>query len=380
MITISLWRMTNKKILYIATEDTPGMRPYASSVMKAVWDENSWAIIVLRSEKSKLDYASLPHQDKITYIYFPKNKFAKLLYHIYPISVINAIRRIVKENKIDLIHTLTGEITLSYVFASLQRKIRILHTVHDAIGHDYKFSSLWARIKELVFVEYPNKYIITKAENLVSNSLSQVDFLKQKYPLKTISYVPFPTLINDTIRAGKKSLPELKGESGYILFFGGVQLYKGVHLLCDVYKKNRKSFGERKLVIAGAGDYFKMSNDKDIIRIDRYIADEEVRSLFNAAEIVVYPYISATQSGVLSIASYFGRKIVISDVPYFKSIAAGYEGVVMFKSSDTIDMSRAICEMLASKSNTYKLYADVYDTNMMKHSIEAVQNEVLSKK
>ena len=49
----------------------------------------------------------------------------------------------------------------------------------------------------------------------------------------------------------------------------------------------------------------------------RFIKDSEVRDLFSRAAVVVYPYISATQSGVTSIASYFDKPMVLSDLPFW---------------------------------------------------------------
>ncbi len=378
IVTIFLRGMRDKRILYIASEDTPGMRPYASSVMKAVWDENSWAIIVLRSEKSKLDYASFP-QDKITYIYFPKNKFAKLLYHIYPIKIVNAIKRIVKEDKIDLIHTLTGEITLSYVFASLQRKICILHTVHDAVSHDSKFTSIFKKLKEYFLVTVPNNHIINTADNVISNSKTQIGYLQEKFPEKKCFYSPFPTLVNDAIKRGESEIPELNGVRDYVLFFGNVNLYKGVHLLYSLYVKYKKTFKDRKLVIAGLGDYyFDVEGDvTDVIRINRYIDDSEIRSLFKGASIVVYPYISATQTGVLSIASYFGKKMVLSDIPFFRSVAYGYRGVEIVDVENEDAFLNAIDSLMATSYDSYAMYKDVYDEDAVRKCVEEAQKAVL---
>lgn len=64
------------------------------------------------------------------------------------------------------------------------------------------------------------------------------------------------------------------------------------------------------LVIAGSVQisFERKSNEQHVTFINRYILDEEVRYLYEHAACVVYPYISATQSGVLSIAYYFGTQ------------------------------------------------------------------------
>lgn len=55
----------------------------------------------------------------------------------------------------------------------------------------------------------------------------------------------------------------------------------------------------------------------NVIMINRYIKDTEIRYMYEQAACVVYPYISATQSGVLSLAFYFRTPTLTSDVPFF---------------------------------------------------------------
>ncbi|NNF03705.1 MAG: glycosyltransferase, partial [Rhodothermales bacterium] len=48
--------------------------------------------------------------------------------------------------------------------------------------------------------------------------------------------------------------------------------------------------------------------------LDRYIPDDDVSLYFSAADVVVQPYRSATQSGVVQTAFQFGRPVVVTDV------------------------------------------------------------------
>jgi glycosyltransferase involved in cell wall biosynthesis len=48
--------------------------------------------------------------------------------------------------------------------------------------------------------------------------------------------------------------------------------------------------------------------------VDRYVANEEVALYFSAADLVVLPYTSATQSGVVTIAYSFERPVVTTKV------------------------------------------------------------------
>lgn len=109
----------------------------------------------------------------------------------------------------------------------------------------------------------------------------------------------------------------------YMLFFGLVRAYKGLDLLIEAFADHRFRESQIKLIIAG--EYYsdkklytdligKYSLEKDIIQVDRFIQDSEVRYYFSACDLVVQPYKSATQSGITQIAYHFNKPMVVTDV------------------------------------------------------------------
>ncbi len=120
------------------------------------------------------------------------------------------------------------------------------------------------------------------------------------------------------------------GVSGnIILFFGFIRAYKGLDLLIEAFSDQRFRDLNVRLIIAGEfyedskpyrelivkynlGDY--------IFLFDRFINDEEVAAYFSAADIVVQPYKSATQSGVTQIAYHFENPMLVTDVGGLKEI------------------------------------------------------------
>lgn len=364
------------KILYIATEYTGGMRPYAYTILKTMWNDNAYAIIVVKDEKIKNDFNDIDCE-RLKFITYPTKKINKLFFRLFPIKLVIDILRIVRNEKIDFIYTLTEELVLAWFFSFLQRNVEILHTVHDVIHHDTKYLSTLQRLKDLVFKKIPNRRLIRLAKNLVTNSHDQEIILQKSYPYKRIFYAPFPSLINDMIVKGGAKVSELKDWEDYILFFGNLQLYKGVHDLYRVFCESNLN-KNYKLVIAGAGNiYFKRDeNEKNILFINRFIRDEELRDLFMRASIVVYPYLSATQSGVLSIASYFGKKILLSDIPFFRYEAQNIYGVSFVNVADKVNFVNAIEDLIGSNAETFSFYSDKYDNKQMCETLWKIYEQI----
>ena len=48
--------------------------------------------------------------------------------------------------------------------------------------------------------------------------------------------------------------------------------------------------------------------------VEKYIPNEEVARYFAASDLVVIPYVSATQSGIVQLAYGFGKPVVVSRV------------------------------------------------------------------
>lgn len=112
---------------------------------------------------------------------------------------------------------------------------------------------------------------------------------------------------------------------GYALFFGLIRDYKGLDLLLDAWARLRREgrIGGRKLIVAGEfytspEPYLKqiaaLGLQDEVILHDRFIPDAEVKYYFSAADCVVQPYKTATQSGVTQIAYQFCTPMIVTNV------------------------------------------------------------------
>jgi glycosyltransferase involved in cell wall biosynthesis len=109
----------------------------------------------------------------------------------------------------------------------------------------------------------------------------------------------------------------------YLLFFGLIRAYKGLDLLLRAFAGGGLRARGVRLIIAGEfydqpDKYEKIIQELDLegslVRATRFIPNEEVARYFCAADLVVQPYKTATQSGVTQIAYHFGRPMVVTDV------------------------------------------------------------------
>ena len=105
------------------------------------------------------------------------------------------------------------------------------------------------------------------------------------------------------------------------LFFGFIRRYKGLHVLLDAWPEVVRQVPDARLVVAGEfyADEAVLRRQAaalgDSVRLDAdYIPDGRVPLYFSAADAVVQPYLSATQSGVAQIAFHFGRPVVTTSV------------------------------------------------------------------
>lgn len=371
-------RTATRHILYLATEyDAPGMRPYARNIINTLWQDGDHVLIVTRYGVDNQAFPQIPAEN-ITWIDYPQGKIPRALFRYRPSSVTHAINQIIAERKIDLIYSLTGELVLAPSIKRLQRKAPMLYTVHDAVYHDYKFSSPVKWLKDRLIIAWPQQWLFRHTVNKVTNSQEQLSLIASRYPKHQACYVPFPSLVNATIADGHQQVDELKDvDDGYILFFGTVQLYKGVHLLYEAYRSHPE-LQKHPLVIAGKGNlYFDCETDgRRVIHINRFIDDSELRDLFTRAAAVVYPYTSATQSGVTSIASYFGRPMVLSDLSYFTQTCHDAEGVFFFPNGNKEALTASICDAMNSSATTTALYEKIYSPAALYAALEDVISRV----
>lgn len=206
------------------------------------------------------------------------------------------------------------------------------------------------------------RYFINSCDSFVVMSREVMDDLRTFTTTKKVSISPHPIYenygspISKAEAAKSLSLPHY---NSYALFFGFIREYKGLDILLEAWALHKERGGIGSLIIAGefycdSQPYFdlitKLNIKDSIVMLDRFIADDEVKSLFSLAEMVVQPYKSATQSGVTQIAYNFNTPMIVTNVGGLPEIVPdGRVGYVTECNAESV--AEAIVKLFDTKTN-----------------------------
>jgi len=192
-------------------------------------------------------------------------------------------------------------------------------------------------------------YFIQRIHGLIAMSKSVLEEAESFSRKIVTGYCPHPIFDNYGERLtqdeAKKKL-NLQTDIRYLLFFGFIRDYKGLDLLIDAFADDRLREFPVKLLVAG--EYYsspepylnliKEKNLEDLIELrTEFIPDNQVNLYFSAADLVVQPYKSATQSGVTQIGYHFNKPMLVTNVGGLPEIIAdGKIGYVVEPESQKI--------------------------------------------
>lgn len=337
-----------KRVLFVATEFNAGMNAFATTVVNklSLCQDVEVSFLTVTNDPRVYNRNSISEYAKeVAIVVYPTNKFIRFLYKFYPIRFIKEYKKMVKRNY-DIIHFLTIDFSMvPWLYVTKNWQSNFFYTVHDVEQHEYN-QTFFERLLSNYF--FKGSCVMREhINNLNTSSFSQKEKLEKLYPHKNIFYTHAPTVITKPIIEGNEPVKELNNISGYILFFGFVDTYKGVDLLITAYN-NSNVKNKRKLVIAGkGGQNEKLSSN--VIRLNRFIKDSEVRDLFEKAAFTVFPYRSATQSAITALAFYFKKKAIMSDLPFFLDTKT--EDTIFFKTGDSEDLREKLDSIVVSDTN-----------------------------
>ena len=365
-----------KRTLIIATTSYAGMGPYVANIVNSFYQDDPVHFFFCEHEDNYFKHnIKKDLYNKCTFFLFPNTLFHKIR-DLIPIKkeYHQPVMECCKRKSIEVVHFINSPGDKLLIKDLKKNKIEVVSTVHDL--HPHETNKEWYKELRFKIIYYYLHKNLLFGNNYITNSICQFDELKKIYKNKNIFFHSFPSLVTNDIAQGNVIPQELRTiTKPYILFFGRIEEYKGISLLIDAFINNTELRDNYLLVIAGGGtlnkhDVDKTFEEKNIIFINRYIDDAEVAFLYQNARCVVYPYISATQSGVLSLAYYFKTPVLASDVHFFKGIVNKSRSGYLFKKGCTADLQNKLLLMLNNdQSIAVDRGKDYYDSHFDSQSI-----------
>lgn len=187
----------------------------------------------------------------------------------------------------------------------LPRNIKYVSLIHDGELHPGKFNLLFKLMR----------YLEIRRANLlvVLSDASRGEVMKRSPKKVLLTPLPFldfgdPDSVTEPLQSRGLSM----------LFFGRLEPYKGLQELLEAMRiVGTGNVSNVSLIIAGSGPEVRLKEfytQRNVYWLSEWIPDEEIPNLFNSADLVILPYIQASQSGVISIAHRYGVPVAITPV------------------------------------------------------------------
>ncbi len=221
------------------------------------------------------------------------------------------------------------------------RKTKVVAICDNVIPHEH-------RPGDTIFTKYAFMFVdafIVQSDTVEKDLLATVEAPKYKK-------VPHPVYEIFGNKIPKKEAREkLKIiDEKVILFFGYVRAYKGLHTMIDAMKEVKKSSRVKLLVVGEFYDdeekyrwHISDAQVRDVIDVvSDYVPNEKVGEYFSAADAVILPYLSATQSGIAQIAYNFDKPVIATNVGGLAEVVVdGVSGLIV-PPNDPLKLAAAI--------------------------------------
>ncbi len=148
----------------------------------------------------------------------------------------------------------------------------------------------------------------------------------------------------------------IEREEKVILFFGLIRKYKGLQYLLKAMPRVQKEVEHVRLLVVGEmreeqNQYMNLIKELEIedvvdLRME-YVPDCEVEKYFMASDVVVLPYVSATQSGIVQVAYGFEKPVIVTNVGGLPEVVSNNRTGYVVKSENVEQLADAVIRFFA---------------------------------
>jgi len=263
---------------------------------------------------------------------------------------------------------------------------RFLWTVHNLFPHD----------RQRGVLAWVARFLVVHSVNiiLVNFDTAKDDIARLFLRRKRVHVVPHGNyrLVYPEIPSQALARERLGIESGTrnFILFGGINPYKGAHAAIEAFKQLKET--DLRLYIVGQclqPSYqkllTKLSNDDNRIRLNLGkddLPDIKVVDWIASTDVVLAPYREVYTSGVLHLATTFGKPIVAPQQGVFKTLnREAFAYIYSFEEEKQMlpnKMIAAICQFQdQAVAKSAKIFADRHDWSFIAKDLTIILQESL---
>jgi glycosyltransferase involved in cell wall biosynthesis len=296
-----------------------GISHYSTLLVRELRKKYTVIFITLSRQYPALFFPGKTQHDSSTARFAEENH--AILDSVNPLTWIKTLF-LLKKEKVDLLIVQWWNPFFSPAFGTIANllpfvsKTRVCFLCHNVLPHE---SSVFDRMLA--------KYAFLRATRFIVHSNSDRDALLSLRPGSFVRTNCHPTygIFGDLIRYDKehaKAKLEIPPHKHVILFFGMVRPYKGLKYLLYAMQDVARHLN---CVLMIVGEFYEPKGEYDslirklglgshVVVVDQYVKNEEVPLYFAAADVVVLPYVQASQSGIVQIAFGLNRPVIATKV------------------------------------------------------------------
>jgi glycosyltransferase involved in cell wall biosynthesis len=228
------------------------------------------------------------------------------------------------------------------------KKTKVLFICDNVVPHERRFGDAFLTRFAFRFVDY-----------FIVQSRAVEGELRKFIPSARYALVPHPiyNVFGGALPKGEARRRLGLADERTILFFGYVRRYKGLHLLLEAMPQILKQISVKLLVV---GEFYE---DEEVYRrkirdfgltdhvtvYSQYIPNEDVALYFSACDVVILPYTSATQSGIVQIAYHFDKPVIATDVGGLAEVVIDNKTGFIVPPSEPMKLSESIVRFYREK-------------------------------
>jgi len=202
--------------------------------------------------------------------------------------------------------------TLAFLSKNLMG-CRIIYICDNIVPHEKKFGDHILTRLGLKFVDF----FIVQSQTVLKDLLT----FKHDAVYRLVAHPIYEIFPPAKPKHDAKAILKIR-EERVLLYFGYIRAYKGLQYLIKAFPSIIERFPVRLLI---CGEFYEGREEtlnlidelnlKNTVTVcDRFIPNEEVGLYFCSADLVVLPYTSATQSGIVKVAYHYDKPVLITNV------------------------------------------------------------------